>query len=158
MLLILLYTVIIDGEYQYVAGFGVFRDVPAHDPVLSAVDQLVGVVRKFTDADAARVAARNAERQTAYVQLTGLSDLHQVFIADLQRLFRERIPLEEGRRQPGAHARHTVFHADHHVSAFAHQSERFHVVRGLDARGRRNYCRRQVHGGHLRGNFQFIAI
>lgn len=61
MLLILLCTVVVDGEYQYVAGFGVFRDVPAHDPVLPTVDQLVGVVRQFTDADAARVAARDAE-------------------------------------------------------------------------------------------------
>jgi len=113
-------TVVVDGEYQHVAGFGVFRDVSAHDPVLATVDKLVGVVGQFTDADAARVAASDAERQAAHIQLTGLCDLHQVFLADLQRLFRKRVPLEEGRRQPGAHARHTVFHADHHVPALAH--------------------------------------
>jgi len=113
-------TVVVDGEYQHVAGFGLFRDVPAHDPVLAPVDQLVGVVGQFADSDAARVAARYAERQAAHVQLTGFCDLYQVFLADLQRPFRERVPLEECRRQPGAHARHTVFHADHHVPALPH--------------------------------------
>jgi len=153
----LLCTVVVDGEYQHVAGFGVFGDVPAHDPVLAPVDQLIGVVGQFADAYGARVAARDAERQAAHVQLTGLCDLHQVFLADLQRPFRERVSLEEGRRQPGAHARHTVFHADHHVPALAHQFQRLHVVRGLDAWRRRNYCRRHGHGGHLRRDFQFIA-
>jgi len=93
----LLSTVVVDGEYQHVTGFGLFRDVSAHDPVLAPVDQLVGVVGQFADADAARIATRYAERQAAHVQLTGLCDLHQVFLADLQWPFRESIPLEEGR-------------------------------------------------------------
>jgi len=93
----LLCTVVVDGEYQHVAGFGLFCNISTHDPVLAAVDQLVGVVGQFADADAARIAARYAERQASHVQLTSFCDLHQVFLADLQRLFRESVPLEEGR-------------------------------------------------------------
>lgn len=93
----MLCTVVVDGEYQHVSGFCLFRDVSAHDPVLAPVDQLVGVVGQFADADAARIAARYSKRQAAHVQLTGLSDLHQVFLADLQRAFRESVSLEECR-------------------------------------------------------------
>lgn len=157
-------TVVVDGEYEHVAGFGVFGDVSAHHPVLAAVDQLVGVVGQFADADAVGVATRDAERQAAHVQLTGLGDLHQVLVADPQRLFRERVTLEEGGRQPGADARHAVLGADHDVPAFAHQAQRFgvvvfHVVAGRGVQLRRR--RRQVGGqaGQLRcGHFQLVAV
>lgn len=130
-------TIIVDGEDEHVAGFGVFGDVSAHHPVLAPVDKLIGVVGQFSDADAVRVATRDAERQAAHVQLAGLRDLHQVLVADLERLFRERITLKEGRRQPSAHARHAVLHADHHVPAFAHQAKRFGVVFIVVARRKR---------------------
>lgn len=120
----------VDGEREHVAGLGVLGDVPAHHPVLATVHQLVGVVGQLTDADAVRVATRDAERQAAHVQLTGLGDLHHVPLADHQRPFRECVTLEEGRGQSGAHARHAVLHADHHVLALPDQTQRFQTVRG----------------------------
>lgn len=125
-------TVVVDGEGEHVAGLGVVGHVPAHHPILAAVDELIRVVGQLTDADAVRVAARHAERQATDVKLAGLGDLHHVPLADLQGPFGESVALKEGRRQSGAHARHAVLHADHHVFALPHQTQRFHVVRGLN--------------------------